>query len=108
MTAEIHKHHWKRFRGYGKNAWRCTTAETRAEIERREPCGDDCEKNHRHYVEHGCLATAVRWGRQCPWVFSAPGAGIAQFDEVPSRMLIDDDYRERMASFAESLKLLAA
>ena len=105
MSAEQHKHNWQRFSGWGNNAWRCTSAKSKAQLEHL--CKDDCDYSH-HFEETGCGATVVRWHRLGKYFFCAPGASMLELDKRPSRMIIDDEYLEQAASFHESLKQLAA
>lgn len=96
MTATQHTHNWRRLSGYNRNEWRCTSADKASSI--LEP----------DFEEHGCLGTLVYWPRRRLYVFCAPGTHIMELDQRPVAMLIDRDYLDKAASFAESLRRLAA
>ena len=105
MSVEQHKHVWRRFRGWGNNAWRCTSAKPKAQLEHL--CNDDCKYRH-HFKETGCGATVVRWHKRSKYFFCAPGASMLELSQRPAMMIVNDEYLEQAASFHESLKQLAA
>jgi len=101
MTATLHKHNWRKLSDYNRFEWRCTNA-----LSVNKTTNDYIYKDGE--TETGCLGTLVYWHLRKVFVFCAPGAPLTEMRERPVDMIIDQDYLDRQASFAESLRRLAA
>ena len=105
MSQMQHKHSWKHFRGWGSKAWRCTSANSKAQLEHL--CEDDCDYTH-HFEETGCGAIAIQWHTRGKYFFCAPGCSMLEVSKLPSIMTIDEEYLEQAASFRESLRRMVS
>jgi hypothetical protein len=118
----IHYHNWKRFGEYRRDEFRCTTAKFMNDIA-REPCPPGCtSKRHavcelgtdklrfttRHYNESGCLATCAFWKTSGLYTYAAPGLDLVVVEMMPTTMVIDDEYIEKLKRYNAQLMRIAA